>query len=75
MKVQIYSPFIMINKTGLPFNLRAARSSRSTTRDVAVGDASKASIARYDLGTVNLCWFNSCHDQGHPFQSVLEAHC
>jgi len=40
VKVQIYSPFIMINKTGLPFNLRASRPGRGTARDVAVGDNS-----------------------------------
>ncbi|KAG8694260.1 hypothetical protein FRC09_009967, partial [Ceratobasidium sp. 395] len=40
VKVQIYSPFIMINKIGLPFNLRASRPGRGTSRDVAVGDNS-----------------------------------
>ncbi|KAG9102497.1 hypothetical protein FRC06_001944 [Ceratobasidium sp. 370] len=40
VKVQIYSPFIMINKTGLSFNLRASRPGRGTARDVAVGDIS-----------------------------------
>ncbi|QRV76706.1 vacuolar protein sorting-associated protein 13 [Ceratobasidium sp. AG-Ba] len=39
VKVQIYSPFIMINKTGLPFSLRASRPSRGTARDAAVGDS------------------------------------
>ncbi|CEL57657.1 Vacuolar protein sorting-associated protein 13 OS=Saccharomyces cerevisiae (strain ATCC 204508 / S288c) GN=VPS13 PE=1 SV=1 [Rhizoctonia solani AG-1 IB] len=39
VKIQIYSPFIMINKTGLPFALRANRTTRATAaRDVAVGD-------------------------------------
>jgi vacuolar protein sorting-associated protein 13A/C len=42
VKIQIYSPFIMINKTGLPFALRANRTTRATAaRDVAVGDNSK----------------------------------
>ncbi|GAB1518861.1 Vacuolar protein sorting-associated protein 13 [Rhizoctonia solani] len=41
VKIQIYSPFIMINKTGLPFALRANRTTRATAaRDVAVGDSS-----------------------------------
>ncbi|KAG8691548.1 hypothetical protein FRC11_001538 [Ceratobasidium sp. 423] len=40
VKIQIYSPFIMINKTGLPFALRASRPSRSTAREIAVGDSS-----------------------------------
>ncbi|KAJ1311504.1 hypothetical protein OPQ81_009991 [Rhizoctonia solani] len=40
VKIQIYSPFIMINKTGLPFALRASRPSRGTAREVAVGDSS-----------------------------------
>ncbi|KAH7345058.1 hypothetical protein B0J17DRAFT_763771 [Rhizoctonia solani] len=40
VKIQIYSPFIMINKTGLRFALRASRPTRSTAREVAVGDSS-----------------------------------
>ncbi|CAE6488407.1 unnamed protein product [Rhizoctonia solani] len=40
VKIQIYSPFIMINKTGRPFALRASRTSRSTAREVAIGDSS-----------------------------------
>ncbi|CAE6445232.1 unnamed protein product [Rhizoctonia solani] len=40
VKIQIYSPFIMINKTGLPFALRSSRLSRGTAREVAVGDSS-----------------------------------
>ncbi|CAE6538114.1 unnamed protein product [Rhizoctonia solani] len=40
VKIQIYSPFIMINKTGLPFALRASRPSRGTAREVAIGDNS-----------------------------------
>ncbi|CAE6413624.1 unnamed protein product [Rhizoctonia solani] len=40
VKIQIYSPFIMINKTGLPFALRASRPTRGTAREVAVGDSS-----------------------------------
>ncbi|TEB35046.1 hypothetical protein FA13DRAFT_1915662 [Coprinellus micaceus] len=34
-KVQIYSPYVVINKTGLPFSVRATRSSRGNYQDVA----------------------------------------
>ncbi|EIW86715.1 vacuolar protein sorting-associated protein 13 [Coniophora puteana RWD-64-598 SS2] len=35
-KVQIYSPYLVVNKTGLPFSVRAARSNRaSSPQDVA----------------------------------------
>ena len=34
-KVQIFSPYIVINKTGVPFSIRSARSTRAGTQDVA----------------------------------------
>ncbi|KAG5647989.1 hypothetical protein DXG03_007023 [Asterophora parasitica] len=34
-KVQIYSPYIFINKTGLPFSIKSARSTRAGSKDVA----------------------------------------
>lgn len=34
-KVQIYSPFILINKTGLPFSVRCVRSTRAGFQDAA----------------------------------------
>ena len=37
-KVQIFSSYVVINKTGVPFSVRSARSTRTGTQDVA-GDA------------------------------------
>lgn len=34
-RVQIYSPFILVNKSGLPFAIRSTRSTRAGTVDVA----------------------------------------
>ncbi|TFK77101.1 vacuolar protein sorting-associated protein 13 [Pluteus cervinus] len=34
-KVQIYSPFVVINKTGLPFSVKTTRSTRPGSQDVA----------------------------------------
>lgn len=34
-KVQIYCPYIVINKTGLPFAVKSARSTRTGSKDVA----------------------------------------
>ncbi|KAG6813789.1 hypothetical protein H0H92_007201 [Tricholoma furcatifolium] len=34
-KVQIFCPYIVINKTGLPFSIRSARSTRTGTKEVA----------------------------------------
>jgi vacuolar protein sorting-associated protein 13A/C len=34
-KIQIFSPYIVINKTGVPFSIRSARSTRAGTQDVA----------------------------------------
>ncbi|KAF8078623.1 vacuolar protein sorting-associated protein 13, partial [Lyophyllum atratum] len=40
-KVQIYCPYIVINKTGLPFSIKSARSTRAGSKDVA-GDVRPA---------------------------------
>ncbi|KAF5370222.1 hypothetical protein D9615_010080 [Tricholomella constricta] len=34
-KVQIYSPYIFINKTGVPFSIKSARSTRAGSKEVA----------------------------------------
>lgn len=34
-KVQIYSPFIVVNKTGLPFEIRAVAKMSRSARDLA----------------------------------------
>ncbi|KAG6857562.1 hypothetical protein H0H87_000161 [Tephrocybe sp. NHM501043] len=34
-KVQIYCPYIVINKTGLPFSIKSARSTRAGSKEVA----------------------------------------
>ncbi|PPQ64275.1 hypothetical protein CVT24_008413 [Panaeolus cyanescens] len=60
-KVQICSPYIIVNKTGLPFSVRATRSTRAGSQDVA-GDNRKdalASSAPYLL--------SHSHNQGHEF--------
>lgn len=41
-KVQICSPYIIVNKTGLPFAIKATRSTRAGSQDVA-GDSRKGS--------------------------------
>ncbi|KZT30580.1 vacuolar protein sorting-associated protein 13 [Neolentinus lepideus HHB14362 ss-1] len=38
-KVQIYSPYLVINKTGLPFSVRCIRSARPSSPQDAAGDA------------------------------------
>lgn len=37
-RVQIYAPYLVINKTGLPFGIRASRSSRVTSMQEVAGD-------------------------------------
>lgn len=34
-KVQIYSPYIVVNKTGLPYSVRSTRSTRAGFQDAA----------------------------------------
>jgi len=43
VKVQIYSPFILINKTGLPFSIRSTTRMSISPRDVA-GDTRPGTI-------------------------------
>ncbi|GLB36151.1 putative vacuolar protein sorting-associated protein [Lyophyllum shimeji] len=44
-KVQIYCPYIVINKTGLPFSVKSARSTRAGSKDVA-GDVRPDVLSR-----------------------------
>jgi len=37
-KVQIYSPYLVVNKTGLPFNVKAVRSNRASSPVEIAGD-------------------------------------
>lgn len=37
-RVQVYSPYLVINKTGLPFGVRSTRSTRATPPQEAAGD-------------------------------------
>ncbi|THV04954.1 vacuolar protein sorting-associated protein 13 [Dendrothele bispora CBS 962.96] len=61
-KVQIYSPYIIVNKTGLPFNVRSARSNRPTPPQEVAGDTNTnvlSSSAPFLLSHVN--------ERGHDF--------
>jgi vacuolar protein sorting-associated protein 13A/C len=44
VKVQIYSPFIIINKTGLPFSIRSTTKMSISPKDVA-GDTAAGTIS------------------------------
>ncbi|KAG6890404.1 hypothetical protein C0995_008758 [Termitomyces sp. Mi166 len=44
-KVQIYCPHIVINKTGLPFSLKSARSTRTGSKDVA-GEVQRDTLSK-----------------------------
>ncbi|KAK7468899.1 Vacuolar protein sorting-associated protein 13 [Stygiomarasmius scandens] len=61
-KVQIYSPYIIVNKTGLPFNVRSARSNRPTPPQDVAGETSTdvlSSPAPFLLSHAN--------ERGHDF--------
>lgn len=38
-KVQIYSPYLVVNKTGLPFGVKSARPNRAVAPQDVAGDA------------------------------------
>ncbi|KZS92954.1 vacuolar protein sorting-associated protein 13 [Sistotremastrum niveocremeum HHB9708] len=45
-KVQIYSPYIVINKTGLPFSLRSLRSNRGGSPKGVAGDENPDTLSK-----------------------------
>jgi len=60
-KVQIYSPYVLVNKTGLPFSVKSTRSTRAGSHDVA-GET------RPDvLATSTPFLLSHSHKQGHEF--------
>ncbi|KAF8898743.1 hypothetical protein BD779DRAFT_1795358 [Infundibulicybe gibba] len=60
-KVQVYSPYIIVNKTKLPFSVKSTRSSRAGTQDVA-GDTASTTTSQ----PVPFLLSHS-HDSGHEF--------
>ncbi|KAF8168100.1 vacuolar protein sorting-associated protein 13 [Crassisporium funariophilum] len=60
-KVQIYSPYVILNKTGFPFSVKSTRSTRAGSQDVA-GDT------RPDfLSAPHPFLLSHPHKQGHEF--------
>ncbi|KAF9478514.1 vacuolar protein sorting-associated protein 13 [Pholiota conissans] len=60
-KVQIYSPYVVVNKTGLPFLIRSTKSSRTGSRDAA-GDTQTESTS-----TSSPFLLSHSQKQGHEF--------
>ncbi|KIM48205.1 hypothetical protein M413DRAFT_439924 [Hebeloma cylindrosporum] len=60
-KVQIYSPYIIVNKTGLPFFVKSVRSTRAGSQDSA-GDTRPESLL-----TPAPFLLSHTHKQGHEF--------
>ncbi|TFK41159.1 vacuolar protein sorting-associated protein vps13 [Crucibulum laeve] len=60
-KVQIYSPYIVINKTGLPFAIKATRSTRAGSQDSA-GD-----MRTEILSSPTPYLLSHPHEQGHDY--------
>ncbi|TFK30442.1 vacuolar protein sorting-associated protein vps13 [Coprinopsis marcescibilis] len=60
-KVQVYSPYIVINKTGLPFSMRSTRSTRTGLQDVA-GDSRPETT-----GTPSPFLLSHSQPDGHEF--------
>lgn len=59
-KVQIYSPYIVINKTHVPFSIKSTRSTRAGSYDVA-GDT------RIETLSTSNPFLLSHHQEGHEF--------
>ena len=69
MKVQIYSPYIILNKTGLPFSL--AFKTWSGTQNKVAGQEAFASksnhSSRVNMTDTSLSsWSTASHKQSHP---------
>ncbi|RDB28887.1 Vacuolar protein sorting-associated protein 13 [Hypsizygus marmoreus] len=60
-KVQIYCPYIVINKTGLPFYIKATRSTRAGSQDVA--GESQPDV----LSTPFPFLLSHAHENGHEY--------
>ncbi|KAF5375265.1 hypothetical protein D9758_000284 [Tetrapyrgos nigripes] len=61
-KVQIYSPYVVINKTGLPFNIRSARSNRPIAPQDVAGDTNTDA-----LSSPTPFLLSHANDRGHEF--------
>ncbi|KAF5390329.1 hypothetical protein D9757_002946 [Collybiopsis confluens] len=65
-KVQIYSPYLIVNKTGLPFAVKSTRSRRAMSHQDVAGDTNISTLLKpvpFMLSHAN--------DQGHEFTFKL----
>ncbi|KAJ3917835.1 vacuolar protein sorting-associated protein 13 [Lentinula edodes] len=63
-KVQIYSPYLVMNKTGLPFGVKSARPNRAVAPQDVAGDTNTSE--RKDLSLLS-----HASEQGHEFTLKL----
>ncbi|KIJ26913.1 hypothetical protein M422DRAFT_55306 [Sphaerobolus stellatus SS14] len=61
-KVQIYSPFIVVNKTGLPFQMRSLRSTRAGVPQEVAGEKRHTELAK-----PTPFMLSHPHSKGHEF--------
>ncbi|KAF8509808.1 vacuolar protein sorting-associated protein 13 [Gautieria morchelliformis] len=61
-KVQIYSPYVVMNKTGLPFQLRSLRSTRAGVPQEVAGERRPAELAKPTAFLLS-----HAHPKGHEF--------
>ncbi|KAE9408077.1 vacuolar protein sorting-associated protein vps13 [Gymnopus androsaceus JB14] len=65
-RVQIYSPYLVVNKTGLPFGVKSARANRAISPQDVAGDTNISTLSKpipFMLSHTN--------DQGHEFTLKL----
>ncbi|KAJ3515399.1 hypothetical protein NLJ89_g1777 [Agrocybe chaxingu] len=65
-KVQIYSPYVVVNKTGLPFAIKSVRSTRAGSQDVA------GTTQIDELTTPTPFLLSHSQKQGHEFMFKIE---
>jgi vacuolar protein sorting-associated protein 13A/C len=65
-KVQIYCPYVVLNKSGMPFHVRTARSNRSSSPLDVAGDA-RPGMGSRDVEVLLIDNFSRCSRSASAF--------